>query len=452
MRLVIVPFVMLVMALLSPPANGGEGEGVRLLTLKEAITQALEHNHLLRAAAMTARSAEQLPAIAASRYYPRLSFRESWEASNSPTQTFMMKLDQGRFTQEDFRIDNLNHPGTWHDFRTALTLTQALYDPSRSPSHEMARLEADGARAGYEAARQDTALLVFVLHLEGVRAAAQLGAVEQALRDAEENVRLARVRQRDGVGLRSDLLRAETHRAEVEQQLVTARNDVTLSRMRLGAALGMGEGGQAEVTGDPPRLTPTHRSEELMAMAPRERGELRQARAERDRGESGLRLARGAYLPSLDAVASYRLDSREHPFGSDNDAWMAGVNLTWQLFDGFRRGGEEERARAARAAAADRFRARDDEIKLRLRESLLRREEAEKRREVAGRALLSAAEAVRLLTRRFENSLATMGELLDAQTALNRARSRLVDAEADRSYSGGRVLYEAGIFLKEIMK
>lgn len=452
MKLLILLPVALVMALLLPSPCGAAGDATRTVTLREAIIMALDGNHQLRSAALNAQAAGQLPAIAASRSYPQLFVQESLTGSDSPTQTFMMKLDQGRFTQDDFRINNLNHPGVWHDFRTALTLTQALYDPVLSPTREIARLEADQARAEYEAARQDTAFRVFVLYLEGKRGAARVRAVEQALLDGEENVRLAGVRLRDGVGLRSDLLRAETHRATVEQELVTARNDVTLARMRMGLALGLGEGSQVEVTGDPPLFTPSHRPEELVEMALRERGELRRSRAERDRGEAALRLARSAYLPSLDAVASYQLDSREHPFGSDNDVWMAGVSLKWQLFDGFRRGKEEERALAARSAAAEQLRAKSGEIRLQLRESLLRRDEAGKRREVAGRALQAAEEAVRLLTRRFENSLATMAELLEAQTSLNQTRARLVDAEADSSYAGGRVLYEAGFFLKEMVK
>jgi outer membrane protein TolC len=75
-----------------------------------------------------------------------------------------------------------------------------------------------------------------------------------------------------------------------------------------------------------------------------------------------------------------------------------------------------------------------------------------KRLEVARHAQLDAEETVRLLGRRFENSLATMSELLDAQTALNQARSNLVENEGDYALAGGRVYYRAGIFLKEMLK
>jgi outer membrane protein TolC len=68
---------------------------------------------------------------------------------------------------------------------------------------------------------------------------------------------------------------------------------------------------------------------------------------------------------------------------------------------------------------------------------------------VARHALQNATETVRLLNRRFENSLATMAELLDAQTALNQARSALVENEADLALAGGMVFYTSGTFVKE---
>jgi len=75
-----------------------------------------------------------------------------------------------------------------------------------------------------------------------------------------------------------------------------------------------------------------------------------------------------------------------------------------------------------------------------------------KRLEVTRHSVLDAEETVRLLTKRFENSLATMVELLDAQTALNQARANLVEAEAGYTLAGGRIYYMTGTFVKEMLK
>jgi outer membrane protein TolC len=87
-----------------------------------------------------------------------------------------------------------------------------------------------------------------------------------------------------------------------------------------------------------------------------------------------------------------------------------------------------------------------------VREAWLRRIEAEKRLAVSRSAVVSAEEATRLLSRRFENGLATMLELLDAQTALNQARANLVESENNLLLATGRVYFSAGIFLKEVQQ
>ena len=92
------------------------------------------------------------------------------------------------------------------------------------------------------------------------------------------------------------------------------------------------------------------------------------------------------------------------------------------------------------------------DIKYQLRESYIRRDEAGARLAVTRHALQDAEETVRLLTKRYENSLATMAELLDAQTALNQIRANLVETAADYDLAGGRVYYMAGTFVKEMLK
>ena len=443
---------LLILALGRPGFSAAEADIVQTLTMKEAIGMALENNHHLKAAGLNARSSGYAVDMATSRYYPNLFLEESFGVSNSPTQTFMMKLDQGRFSQDDFQINNLNHPGTWRNFKTALTLTQSLFDPATAPARDMAKQDANKAQAGFEGAQQDMALHIFVLHLDAIRVSAQVKSLEQAMADAVENVRLAGLREREGIGLKSDLLRADTHLATVEQQQLTARNNLTLTRMRMALALGAGEGSQIDVAGPGISLAPDCSHGELYRVALQERPDLRRLRADRDKGAAALRLASGAYLPTLDAFGSYQFNSKEYPFGSDNDSWVTGVSLKWQLFDGFRRNSERKRALAGRTAAEEELSAKTGEINLQIRENCLRRDEAVKQREVARRALLAAEEAVRLLARRYENSLATMLDLLDAQTALNQSRSRLVDAEAEYTFSGARAYHAAGTFLKEIMK
>lgn len=422
------------------------------LTLKEAISRSLEKNHLVKASGYNLAAARQAIVIANSGYYPVIAFEETLSASNAPPQAFMMKLDQSRFSQDDFKINALNHPSIWHDFKTTLLVQQPIYVPSLSPLARIAAKETEKSELGLESARQDTAFQVFSIYLDIQKSEAQLKAADKAVADARENLRLATVRTAAGAGLRSDELRARTHLSLVEQQLITAGNNLALARLKLAITIGLPEDFPFDVSRDPEYIHVPLLNEESIRNALASRPDLKQSHAEIEKSDAAVNLANSDYLPALGAFASYQLNSKDTPFGVDNDAWSAGVTLRWRLFDGFRRGGERARAVAGRSAAQEILENRINDVRYQLKESHLRREEAGKRRDVARHALLDAEETVRLIGKRFENSLATMLELLDAQTALNQARANLVDTEADYALAGGRVHYSSGTFLREMLK
>ena len=190
----------------------------------------------------------------------------------------------------------------------------------------------------------------------------------------------------------------------------------------------------------------------IMRAAQENRADLQSINAEREKYDAAVSLAKRSWLPLLNGFATYQMNSREAPFTSDNDAWVAGVSLKWQIFDGFRRNREYDRAIAGRQATAELQENKSREIAFQVRDSILRRNEMVKRLEVARNSLEDAEETVRLLNKRYENSLATMVELLDAQTSLIRSRADLVEIEADCSLSGGRIYYASGMFLEEMLK
>lgn len=422
------------------------------LHLKEAISLAMEKNNLVRAAGFSSTAASLGVDIVKSRYYPTITFEETFTTSNTPTQTFMMKLDQSRFTQNDFQISNLNHPSTWYDYKTTLMLQQPLYVPSISPQKEMAVKDAEKGAQALEAARQEAAFQVFRLYLEVQKSDARLKAADKAIADARENMRLATVRTAAGVGLRSDELRARTHQSQVEQQSITARNNLILTKMQLATLIGLAEDQAFDISLLPDRVTIPLLDENLIRAALENRIDMKQSRSDIEKSAVAVRLSRSGYFPTVGAFAAYQLNGRETPFSTDNDAWIAGLNLRWQLFEGFRSNHVRNLAIADRSAAIEILESKSREVRYQLKESYLRRDEAGKQLEVARHALLDAEEAVRLITKRFENSLATMVELLDAQTALNQTRVNLLETEASYALAGGRVYYAAGIFLKEMLK
>jgi outer membrane protein TolC len=425
------------------------------LSLRDAMSMALENNNQIKAARFASDAAGQGIKIANSRYLPAVSFEETFAATNSPTNAFMMKLDEGNFAFSDF--DTINNPPTRHDFKTVLTVQQPLFVPSLSPLKEMAVKDAQKSELELEAARQGIAFQVFFTYLDVQKADAQLGSAVKAVADARENMRLATVRTSSGVGLKSDELRSRTHLSMVEQQQITASNNLTLAKMKLAMLIGLPDAALSgkepfEISGFQDGVAVPELSDQVISDALQTRVEVKQSHTALEKSDAALSLARSEYLPTVGAFASYQLNAKDAPFTSDNEAWTAGVSLKWNIFDGFRTNSERRRALSGQAAAREMLESTTKDVRYQLRESYIRRDEAGKHLEVALHAVADAEETVRLLSKRYENSLSTLVELLDAQTALNQARANLVETEAGYAVAGGRVYYMTGTFVKEMLK
>lgn len=444
------PFILIVSLLVLFPTLLSAQD--RAVTLKEAIRLSLARNNLVKAAEYRHAAARHGLAASRGRFLPRIFLDENFTASNAPTRVFMMKLDQGRFTENDFQVDRLNHPSSSSDFRTAFTLEQPLLDLGIVFGAAKAEKELEEQGFALQRQREEVAFMVFGSYLEAQRTRALQTAAEQAVIDAAEHLRLARVRGAAGMGLKSDELRAATYLAEMEQQRITARNNVMLAGLRLALAAGAPEGETLDINERLSGPSPEETNEDFVAEALAHRPDLKEMEKTTEKARVGVKLAGSAFLPTLYGSAAYQMNDRDLPFGRDNDSWIAGINLRWELFDGLRRFDEHARARAMENSARESLAQYRREIAFQVRESMLRREEATQRLAVARASLRHAEEGVRLVARRFENSLATLVDLFDAQTALNRARASVVENESDYILATGRVWFRAGIFLREVMK
>jgi len=407
---------------------------------------ALAENHLLKAAEFEKSATDAGVAGGRARYFPRLVLEEGAAYTNSPTRAFMMRLDEGRFSLGG----DLNNPDNSGDFRTSLTIEQPLFDLKVSNGLSMAKKEQERGELTLQQRREDVAFSTVAAYLEVQRSAVQLNIAATAVSDAREHQRLAEVRSSAGVGLRSDELRARTFVAEMEQQLITAGNKREIARLRLARIVGLGPGERLDVSGEFRAPGQVLNRTEMLGQGVTGRADLKGLEKGVEQAGLGVEAAQNAYLPTVYALAGYQMNDRDVPFGRDNDSWLVGATLRWELFDGGGRASGKERALALQSAAGEYLHEQRTEAGLQVAESYLRREEIGKRLEVARHAVLEAEEALRLVKKRYENSISLLVELLDVQTVLNRARGEVAELEAEHALAWARLHHVSGTLLKEI--
>ncbi|MHB8835467.1 MAG: TolC family protein [Candidatus Methylomirabilia bacterium] len=412
------------------------------LTLAEATAEALAKSDLLRAE--DARVAGAASAVAAARgnLLPTITFEERFLATDNPAYDFSMKINQGNFTPADLQgaPGTFNNPDPIGDFQTSVTLVQPIYSRRATLGVALARAEAGAVSLDRERRREEVAHQVLQAWLGSQAAEAYRETAMRAEEDAVEHLRLAGVAEAAGTGLVSDRLRAEVALAEARRMRLTVENDLEIARRGLGLAVGREE---ALAPADSGPVVPPPDLETLIAGAGR-RADLRALETRVSNARRAGKLAGAARFPEVGLTGSLQANDPDVPFGTAGTSYMVGLGVTWRLFDGFRTRSAEAQAEAGARQAESLLAAMTKEARFRVREAWLRLQEAQAGIAIAERAQAAAEEGVRLVRVRYENGLAPMVTLLDAQSALNKARSDAARAHAGAASALGEVLFRAG--------
>ncbi len=416
----------------------------------QAVARALSNNAFVSTAGEEADAARKDVAAARGHLLPSLRFEEKFVRTSVPAEAFGFRMNQEKLLASDFLdVRNFNSPPPRNDFIAALILEQPLFAPKAYFGYGMARKEADAKDLDLHRRKEDAVYRVLAAYLDVVTARRFAEVAGQGLSDAREHLRIAKSLEAAGMGLSSDVLRANVAVAAAESGKVTAESRLELARR--GLALAMGEPGAPPVdaAGPPPEF-PDPETAEAGGTAETGRADLRALSLRVENAVRYVRLRRSGYLPDVGLAAAYQVDGEDGPFSPDNRSWKVGVGLTWNIFDGMRREAEVGKAVAERRRAQAYYRGMRDQASFEAAQADLGVKEATLRAEIARASLASAKEAVRLLKSRYENHLGRMVDLLDAQTALDAARAGTIRAENDVRLSRAQRLYASGGLLSLI--
>lgn len=427
------------------PAAAADVEAV---DFPEAVARTLRNNASVSAAGYQWTSARKDAESARGRNLPKLTFEERFVRTNIPAEAFALKLNEERLLSSDFAdVDNFNKAPPINDYITSLTLEQPVFAPRAYLGYRMADREAKATGLDVSRRKEEAVFQVLSAYLRVLTAKEYVKVAEQGLSDARVHLRIAEVKEKTGVGLASDVLRARVFLATAESGKVTAESRLALAQAALGLAMGEGGGTRVDASLPPPPMPEAKALPARIAAVRDNRQDLRALSLRVSNAETNVTLGKTDYLPTVGVMGAYQIDGQDGIFSPDNRTWKVGVGLTWNLFDGLRREAEVAKASAERGKARERYRGAEDLAAFQVTQAYLAVEEAARRVEIARASVAAASEGARLVASRYENQLARMIDLLDAQSALNAARADLVGAENDHVQSRAQLEFASGTLL-----
>ncbi len=419
------------------------------LTLGDALRRADHAAYGNRIAAGNTEEQRARALLAARGILPSLRFEAGYLRTTDPVAVFGTKLRQGTISPDDFAPQQLVNPAATGNYQGAIVIEQPIFNADAWTGRRAALRAAEAGRASQEWTQVSLRADVVRAFYGAVFAAERTATMRISARTAHAHVAQAEALVRQGMVTKSDALLASVRAGEIDAQLAEALGDSAIAGRRLALLIGDYHADSRDQKAIVPNVLPTAAvireitARDTAFAEPDERADVIAAATALDAARSDVLRARSAYLPRVNGFARYDRNSRTRPFTGETN-WTVGVLASWSPFSG---AGEvaEHRAAAARLASA-KARAEAAEASAGLDVEATRTALAVSliRLAIAERAVTQSAEARRIVSRRYAEGLATVVELLDAQTAetqsalsLAQARYAAISAAAARRQALG---------------
>jgi len=414
--------------------------------LTEAVARALLNNPDLAVDEPARLAALSEFKAARAGYLPRLDFEQSYLAGNNPVFVFGTLLTQRRFTAENFALPSLNSPSPEDNLQTRATAQQTIWDFGRTGSRrDQAQLGVKMADLAHEEHQRQVLLAVFDGYYQTSLAREALETARLAIRSAEAIESQAKARVDAGLAVEADLLRSRVYLSTARQQEIQAQGQLESARAQLNRILG--DPLDRPVGDTFPLLAvrvPIPSEEALLAEQKLRRPDYQNLLTELQEAELAVRSRKKEYLPVLAGYGTWEMDNPSFSdYGGNN--WSAGIVLRWNLFAG---GGDAAQVEAARQRLEQKRRqikAMESSMALEVRRALIQCRAAAEQVAAAQAAEAQSEEGLRILKNRYDAGLATMTDLLSAETSRSMARTSLAEAVYRHRLSYAQIEFTAGI-------
>ena len=294
---------------------------------------------------------------------------------------------------------------------------------------ETARAGVRASQAEARAAGDQAAASAATAYLRVARADAMVSARAADSVLADTLLSIARDQLHAGVGVGLDVTRAQSQLAGIHSQLISARGEAARSRLELIRAIGAPLDANIAIASplkgmDANGGIPDEAAAISIAMS--KRADIEAASRQIDAGQQGSRAIRAERLPTLSVFGDDGAIGKNGSHFLNTYFW--GVELSFPVFDGFRRSGKLSEQEAVNAGLELRRRELQRQVSVEVRSAILNLETARDQVAAARGRLALAQQEYSQAQDRFRAGVASNADVVAASLSLNGARTMEIDA------------------------
>jgi outer membrane protein TolC len=284
------------------------------------------------------------------------------------------------------------------------------------------------------------------------KAKSAVGLVKESLAQSQQRVKDFSNMEQNGLLARNDLLKAELQESNTELALLDAENNWKLANVNMNLMLGLPE--QTEIVTDSTgmeQLSKINTVDEYVQGALNSRKDEASLALKKKAAESGVMVARSGYYPSLQLTGGY-IAADIPGFLTLTNALNAGVGVSYNFGSLWKTKAKVQQAESRAKQLSINQSILDDRIRLQVNQAYLNLLSTQKKIDVYSKAVEQANENYRITKNKYNNSLATTTDLLDADVAQLQARMNYVFAKADAVVAYYKLLQVSGQLEQSIGK
>lgn len=397
-------------------------DSTRYLSLNEAITNSLQNNQSVQLAEMDEKIAgaryKQTEAI----YLPQIALSYTAMSTNNPLNAFGFKLQQKSISGSDFNPDLLNHPSGTLDFSTKIDVLQPIVNLDIWYQKKAAATQTEMYQLQTTRTREFISFEVQKAYLQLAFSYDLVSVLEEALQTTKAVNKFTSDHFEQGLIQRSDVLNTEVQIKTVETNLSKARSNIKNASDYLSLLMHLPTGIIYSIN----KNEVTIKGAQKMEIADTRADFLAMQKAIMA-SDFLIESNKKSYLPRLNAFGSYQLnDSRMLGFGSN--AYLAGVQLSWDIFKGNRTKNTIATQTLERNKLNEQLSQQKDQNQLALNKALRDLNDSNFEILQQEKAVEQANEAFRILQNRYQQGLANTTDLLMAAT--QSSQQKLAKAQA----------------------
>lgn len=417
----------------------------KTLQLQEAIELSVKNSKQLKANQAKIEEAVAAVEEAKEKKLPNASVSGSYLRLNSANISMKSQNSGGSGNGGEPKVNQLAYG--------LLNVSQPLYQGGRIRyGIESAEFLRKAASLDAEVAKEEIVQNTIEAYANLFKAHTAVRLMNENLATSRERVRELSNMEKNGLLARNDLLKAQLQASNVELSLLDAQNNEQVAMVNMNLMLGLPTETELVLdTNGIQRKNDDRVLDDYIKLAASNRKDIAATDIRKKAAETGIKIAKSEMYPSLNLTGGY-IAADIPNFFSITNALNIGVGVSYNIGSLWKTKSKIKQAEA-RVKQIEAGEAQlDDAIRLQVNRSYLSLISSRKKIDVNAMAVAQAEENYRIVKNKFDNSLATTTELLEADVAQLQARMAYTLSRADAFVAYHKLLQTTGTLSTEFLK